>query len=460
MRTRAIVLAALGCGLLAPAAFLSSDHLDAKTVWAVLGPLVGWSFIGTGLYAEVRRPESRVGTLMVWFGFAWFLSIVGVSDARLPYTIGLVVGGLWGGVFLHLVLTFPSGRLAPGRDRRLVIAGYLLFTVGTVPAMFFAGPHELGCDACSANLLLVERNETLAAIGLGGQTVLYGVLFVIVLVRLVRRWLRTPVLERLQLTPVYVSGMLTFLLVTVGMAGAGDAALWPAFVATALLPAAFLGGLLRSHVARLDAELRASRLRIVEAGDTERRRLERNLHDGAQARLVGLAMLLGHARRSTATDPAAVPELLDQAVGELRASLAELRDLARGIHPVVLTEKGLDAALYALASRSPVPVTLDTNGDGRLPEAVEIAAYFVVVEALTNVAKYAKATEAGVAVRRIGGIVTVEVTDDGVGGANAATGSGLRGLADRIAAIDGTLWVESPPGAGTRLRAEIPISPG
>jgi signal transduction histidine kinase len=276
----------------------------------------------------------------------------------------------------------------------------------------------------------------------------------------VRRWLRTPVLERLQLTPVYVSGMLTFLLVTVGMAGAGDAALWPAFVATALLPAAFLGGLLRSHVARLDAELRASRLRIVEAGDTERRRLERNLHDGAQARLVGLAMLLGHARRSTATDPAAVPELLDQAVGELRASLAELRDLARGIHPVVLTEKGLDAALYALASRSPVPVTLDTNGDGRLPEAVEIAAYFVVVEALTNVAKYAKATEAGVAVRRIGGIVTVEVTDDGVGGANAATGSGLRGLADRIAAIDGTLWVESPPGAGTRLRAEIPISPG
>src|SRR3954447_9179768 len=199
MRTRAIVVAAFACGALAPVAFLSSDHLDAKTVWAVLAPLVGWSFVGTGLYAEVRRPESRVGTLMVWFGFAWFLSIVGVSDARLPYTIGLVVGGLWGGVFLHLVLTCPSGRLSPGRDRRLVITGYLLFTIGTVPAMFFAGPHELACDGCPANLLLVERNETLAAVGLGGQTVLYGVLFVIVLVRLVRRWLRTPVLERLQL---------------------------------------------------------------------------------------------------------------------------------------------------------------------------------------------------------------------------------------------------------------------
>jgi signal transduction histidine kinase len=278
-----------------------------------------------------------------------------------------------------------------------------------------------------------------------------------VLARLTLRWRRTPLLERLQLTPVYASGMLTFLLVTVAVSGGGDAAIWPAFVATSLLPFAFLGGLLRSHVARLDAELRASRLRIVTAGDTERRRLERNLHDGAQARLVALAMQIGHARRAADSDPGQVPELLDGALGELRTSLAELRELAQGIHPVVLTEKGLDAALYALASRAPLPVTLDTDDDGRLPEAVEIAAYYAVSEALANVAKYAQATRADIAVWRENGTLKVDVSDDGVGGADTARGSGLRGLADRVAALDGTLSVESPPGRGTRLHVEIPV---
>ena len=208
-------------------------------------------------------------------------------------------------------------------------------------------------------------------------------------------------------------------------------------------------------------ELRASLVRIVEASDTERRRLERNLHDGAQARLVGLALLLGHAPRSADADPGAVGDLLDDALTELRASLSELRELARGIHPVVLTEKGLDAALYALASRAPVPVTLDSDGNnGDLPEPVEVAAYFVVSEALTNVAKYARATEANVAVRRSNGCVMVDVTDDGVGGADAAHGSGLRGLADRVAALDGTLTVESPPNRGTHLHVEIPTAYG
>jgi signal transduction histidine kinase len=250
--------------------------------------------------------------------------------------------------------------------------------------------------------------------------------------------------------------MLTFLLVTVAVSGGGDSAIWPAFVATALLPFAFLGGLLRSHVARLDAELRASRLRLVAAGDTERQRLERNLHDGAQARLVALAMQLGHARRTAESDPAQVPELLDGALGELRTSLAELRELAQGIHPAVLTEKGLDAALYALASRTPVPVTLDSENDGRLPEPIEIAAYYAVSEALANVAKYAGASSVSVKVGRENGFAVVEVVDDGVGGADPELGSGLHGLADRVEALDGDLRIESPPGEGTRIRAEIP----
>ena len=451
-----IAVAALACGLGAAALILSSDHLADEAVWAVFGPLVGWCFIGTGIYAQRRRPESRAGTLMVVLGFAWFSNAIGTTDVPLLYTLGLITGGLWGGVFLHLVITFPSGRLSAGWDRGLVIAGYVIFTLANVPAMLVAGPSDFGCDDCPRNLLLIERHETLREAAFAFQAALYAGLFLLVLARLALRWRRTPVLERLQLTPVYASGLLTFLLYTVATAAGGDAAIWPAFAATALLPFAFLGGLLRNHVARLDEDLRASRLRLVEASDTERRRLERNLHDGAQARLVALALQLGHARRVADSEPQRVPELLDRAMDELRTSLAELRELAHGIHPAVLSEKGLDAALYSLASRAPLPVTLDSPNDGRLPEPVEVAAYYAVSEALTNVAKYANATRADVAVRRENGTLTVDVSDDGIGGADAARGSGLRGLADRVAALDGTLSVDSPPGRGTHLRVQIP----
>jgi signal transduction histidine kinase len=459
---RAVVLAALACGAGTVALLVASDHQEAKAVWAILGPAVGWSFIGTGIYAWRRRPESRSGELMVLLGFAWFLSALSFSDAPALYTFSYVVGGLWGGVFLHLIMAFPSGRLAPGHDRVLVIAGYLIFTVASIPAMLFASPHDLGCDDCPDNMLMLDHHETLAAVGLGIMTVLYAVLFVLVLVRLTRRWRSTPALERLQLTPVYVCGLGTFLLVTAGNAGAGDPAWWAGYAATALLPFAFLAGLLRSHVAHLDAqlrarleELRASRARLVEAGDTARRRLERDLHDGAQARLLGVVLLLGHARRRLPGD-GEVATTLDRALDELKASLAELRELASGIHPPVLTEKGLEPALESLAARASVPVVLDAHRGERLPRAVETTAYFVVSEALANVVKYAQATEARVAIGRSNGNVTIDVVDDGVGGADEAQGSGLRGLADRLAAVDGTLAVDSPVGGGTRLHAEIP----
>ncbi|HEX5898081.1 MAG TPA: sensor histidine kinase [Solirubrobacteraceae bacterium] len=465
-RTRAVVLAALLCGAGVVALMLGSDHQSSKTAWAIFGPAVGWSFIGVGLYAWRRRPESRTGALMVLLGFAWFLAALNFADSPLVYSFAFVLGGLWGAVFLQLIMSFPSGRLAPGRDRTLVIAGYLIFTVASIPAMLFAAPHDLGCDRCPTNVLLTRHDPDLAHIAIGFQVALYVVLFVIVLVRLTLRWRRTGRLQRLQLTPVYACGLLTFLLATAATAGAGDAAGWAVFVATALLPFAFLAGLLRSHVARLDAdlrarvvELRASRARLVEASDTERRRLERNLHDGAQARLVGVALLLGHARRRVAADPEETAGLLDRAMDELRAGLADLRELARGIHPAVLTERGLEPALHALASRAPVPVTIEADGEQRLPAPVEIAAYFVISEALANVAKYAQATEATVAVRRTNGRVTVDVIDDGIGGADAAEGSGLRGLGDRVAALDGTLSLDSPPGEGTRLHVEIPCEP-
>jgi hypothetical protein len=144
------------------ALLLASDHQDAKTVWAIFGPAVGWSFIGVGLYAWRRRPESRTA-LMVLLGFAWFLSALDFANSRLLYSVAFVVGGLWGGVFLQLVVSFPSGRLAPGWDRTLVIAGYLIFTVASIPAMLFAGPHELGCDDCPTNVLLIRRDPDLAS---------------------------------------------------------------------------------------------------------------------------------------------------------------------------------------------------------------------------------------------------------------------------------------------------------
>jgi len=460
-----ILVAGVLAGAVVIATELASDHQDARIVWAVFGPAVGWSFIGTGLYAWRRRPESRTGALMVLLGFAWFLFTLQASDSPLIYTVASAVGGLWGGIFLHLGVSFPSGRLTSARDRGLVIAGYLIIPFAFLPALLVASPGDLRCDDCPDNLLLIERHETAAKVLFGLGALLYVGLFVLVLIRSVRHWRAARPLERLQLTPVYVCALLTFLLVTVAQAGAGDIAWWPAFVSTALMPFAFLGGLLRSHVSRLDAELRArleelraSRARLVEAGDAERRRLERDLHDGAQSRLVALALLLRGAR-ARAEAGSELAAMLDRATAELQAGLDELRELARGIHPAVLTDRGLEPALQSLVARAPVPVSVEAPAEERLPGPVESAAYFVVSEALANVAKYARATHAEVAVRRDNGRVTVEITDDGVGGADAARGSGLHGLADRVAALDGTLSLDSPAGRGTRVRAEIPCAP-
>jgi signal transduction histidine kinase len=206
------------------------------------------------------------------------------------------------------------------------------------------------------------------------------------------------------------------------------------------------------------AELRASRSRIVTAGDEERRRLERDLHDGAQQRLLSLGLALHLAREQLGPNGNGTVEILDEADAELRAALEELRELGHGIHPAVLTEQGLEPALRNLAERSTVPVTIVGVPRERLPAAAEAAAYFLVSEALANVAKYARASAVRIDVKRLDGRVLVEVEDDGVGGADPSRGSGLRGLCDRVAALDGTLELTSPPGRGTQLHAEIPCA--
>jgi signal transduction histidine kinase len=206
--------------------------------------------------------------------------------------------------------------------------------------------------------------------------------------------------------------------------------------------------------ANLD-ELRGARARVVEAAAGERRRLERDLHDGAQQRLVTLAISLARLESRLAGDPE-TRALVAEAKREATGSLQELRDLAQGIHPAALTSHGLGVALESLAAKAPVPVGLEVELPERLPPTAEAAAYFLVCEALANTAKHARASSASVTVHRVSGTVVVEIDDDGVGGADTAGGSGLRGLADRVEALDGSLRVTSRAGAGTHLRAEIP----
>ena len=570
-RTLAIAAAALLCGVGDVLLVLGSEHLPDPAVWAVFGPVVGWSFVGTGLYAWRRRPESRFGFLMVLTGFAWFLGPVYASDAPLVFTVGIVLGALWGPLFGQLLLSFPTGRLPTRARRRVVVASYVLIPLAPVPALLVSDADQVINDCrgeCPRNVLLVEHDAGLADAALALGSVLTLGLCLVAVGMLVRQWRAAAAPERRSLVPLFASGGVTLALVAAYATSQIDALLWMAFAAFAATPFAFLAGLARAdlsgsrgvrtlmaeladaperadlrdalaralgdpalelafwmpelsryvdaggapaelpgeddarrtvteidhhgeHVAaivhdraqdtetvraagaataltlenqRLDAELRArlvelraSRARLVEAADGERRRLERNLHDGAQSRLVALALNLRLARMSVA-DGSDTAALLDGSIDELGQSLKELRDLARGIHPAVLSERGLEPAVRALAARAPVPVDIVGQAAGRLPAAVETAAYFVVSEALTNVSKYAHARHATVRVERVDGQLLVEVSDDGVGGASASQGSGLRGLADRVAALSGTLDVTSPPGRGTQLRARLPCT--
>jgi signal transduction histidine kinase len=572
LRRALIALAAgnVALGLAALALVTASDHGDDPTAWIVLALTLGWSFAGAGIFAWWRRPENRVGPQMTLVGFTWFLGALSSADSAWAFTLGLLVGALWIGALVHMLVAFPTGRVEPGLERRVVkfawAAAVLVSLVGAL-----VDPRPDGCTReCPANLLLVWDNETAAkvadAAGLVASVIALAGLGVV----LVRRWRGYGAMQRKALAPVVwtaaaiavvgIVGIVPAALGADGVAAVLDATL---IVLITLVPFAFLLGLMRSSLSRvsavsalfdrlggvnardalaealgdptltlaywipeleryvdaagrpvalpdaggergvleierdgaplaaivhataldedralvrtagtaaalalenerLDAELRArydelrgATARLVAAGDVARRRLERDLHDGAQQRLVSLSVLLNLARR-TVEDDSRAAELLDSANAELSAGLAELRELARGIHPAVLTQRGLGAALDALAARAPVPVTITGVLEERLPPAVEAAAYFVVNEALTNVAKYADATGAEVNVGRADGLVVVDVSDDGVGGADSAAGSGLAGLSDRVVALGGRLSITSPPGAGTVVRAEIP----
>jgi signal transduction histidine kinase len=462
----------------------TSDHTNLNGLIAATTLLVTWSFLGTGLYLWDRRPDNLTGPLMVALAFSWVLAGLSASDVPGFYIAGKLGAALPFAILSHLLFAFPTGRLEGTWPRRWVGLGYFISTV-LPPFGFVLFDPKLDdfCGNCPDNPLLISHNKDLLDALIALQSVLAVIALGALLWHLVNRLRRArDPAERAANAPVWWAGGVTLVLVVALLAtnfgpeegNFDDYVFAIALLVLATLPYAFWLGVLRSRLwkagvvavenVRLDAELQArldelreSRARIVEAGYAERRRVERDLHDGAQQRLVALALELQLVRAKLETDPAAATELLETAADELTGATQELRELARGLHPPLLADRGLVPALEALATRAPLPVAVEAAGVERAPEAIEAAAYFVVAEALTNVARHAGASEAVVRVLRANGSLSVEVEDDGSGGADLAAGSGLRGLVDRVGALDGSLEVDSRPGRGTTLRATLPI---
>jgi signal transduction histidine kinase len=583
LRRRRALLWTIGATGVAAAATAStftatSAHTDMRGLWIAGSAALTFGFLAAGLFTMSRRPDNRVGPLMIAVAFGWVVSDLSFSDHPWMFSTGQITAQLFIAFTLHLLLVFPTGRFESRGDRLAAGAGYFAAAVLYPAAFLFADPDSLDCPECPANTFLVADDKGLAETLSTVTSYLFAAVALAIILSLVRRWRGATPVRRRALAAVLFAGValliVLFAVTVLAPLIRDDVTLLTvigivAVVPFALVPYVFLGSLAHARMLRgpafgelvarlsevpgpggmrdalaralgdpslelaywlpesrhyvdgsgkpvelpdsdssravtevrlegrlvaamvheaslrddpdlvrgvgaaaalalenerLGAELRAkvdelrtSRTRMIEAGLAERRRLERDLHDGAQQRLVSLALELRMAEDRLEADPQAAHELLDAAGEELEAALAELRELARGIHPALLSDRGLDAALEALAHRAPVPVEIEATPGERLPEPVELAAYFVVTEGLTNVAKYAQASQASVRAVRRDGHLLVEVSDDGVGGADPAKGSGLRGLADRLSAVEGQLEVRSENGDGTTLRAQIPL---
>jgi signal transduction histidine kinase len=532
--------------------------------------VVGGIWIGAGLVAWQRRPGNRVGPLMVAVGF---VDVAGQLywHAALPFTLAATVSPFVFPIAVHLFVAFPSGRITSRFERWFVGGAYAATFVLTLIWLLSWDPRVADCPECPANLVHVSGSSTIRRVIGPLAAITVTTVFVTLTVVLVLHFRRARGPTRRALAPVLLTAATGVVsLPAAGVAGALGAdvaqsvSFWVSDAALAVLPVAFLVGLLRIRLQRsavadlvvalgampgptqardaiartlrdetlelafwlpdrrcyigpdgeeldpeqrpgravtvlehdgqrvaalihdrslLDdpalvhavgaaatlalenarlqtelraqlAEVRASRARIVEAGDAERRRLERDLHDGAQQRLLGVRLALQLTRNRLRDSGEAVDDLLAEADTEVVGALDELRALARGIHPAILTEIGLGPALAALARRVPIPVDLAVCPE-RLPPPVEATAYFVVSEALANTVKHAGATHASVEVTQSNGHIAIDVADNGTGGADAE-GAGLRGLRDRVETLDGLLRVESETGRGTRVSAVIP----
>ena len=574
-RDALIALLALAAGVGAALLVLGSDREPSPTAAsAALALVVGLAYVGSGLVGRRQRPENRLGAVMVFIGFAWFVTFLADANESLVFTLGTALEDIYLLGFVYLVLSFPSGRLRSKLDLGLVAAAVAIGTVVELGWLLFADSRSQICSDCPQNALEITRNDGLANGILQGQRTAGVVLSVFTVAYLVRRWRRASAPERRAGAPVLWAGSAMFAALAFSVANdifdhpLGPGPAWTRELVFASIPIAVLAALVQRRLARgavaglvvelegvtaLDlrsalaralgdpslqlaywvpardryvdsdgqpvelpqpgsgrtatvvererepiaalihdpalgedeelvrsvcaaaaltlenarlqaelrarlAELQASRARLVSATESERRRIERDLHDGTQQRLVSIAMTLGLAESKLAADRPAVQPVLREARDALTVALAELRELTQGIRPAILVERGLGAALDDLSRRAALPVRLEVAVSGRLSEQVEGAAYFVASEALTNAAKHSHAGEVRLAAWREERLLVLEVSDDGIGGAAAGGGSGLRGLADRVEALGGRLTVSSPPGRGTTLRAEIPCA--
>jgi signal transduction histidine kinase len=469
LRRALLALGAAGVvlGAAAAAVTATSDHTELSGLMAGLGLLVGWSFLGTGLFAWDRQPDNLIGALMVALGFTWMLGELSAADAPGIYIAGSLLNGIPFAILIHLLFAFPNGRLVDRADRVCVgLAYFVTVVLPPIGVLFFDPAVSDACDNCPTNPLLISANDNVFGALVLFQTVVAVAALGAAIWRLARRWRAAAddPDQRVRDAPVWWAGGATLLLVLGVLAtnflpeegNFDDYVFAAALVPLATVPYAFWLGLIRSRLWEADLALRESRARIVEAGYAERKRVERDLHDGAQQRLVALALELQVVRSRLETDPAGAGQLLEAAADELAGATHELRELARGLHPPLLSDRGLVPALEALAKRAPLPVAVEAEEVERSPQAVEAAAYFVVAEALTNVARHAHAEQAIVRVARRNGELRVEVEDDGAGGADLGAGTGLRGLRDRVDALDGSLEVESRPGRGSTVRATLP----
>ncbi len=563
LRTVAIAGLLTAAGSLALA--LTNDGVSGIQV--ALLEWISIPYIAAGLVAWWRRPDSRLGMLMIVGGFATGISGLAFAQFALPHTIGVIFDVLPAVIFLHVYLAFPEGRLRSHFERGVIAAGYAaaigfqlvkmsLGGVGpknlievsartaaahtveqvqlvSISALCLAGiavlaarrrqagrplrrPVALLIDSFAVGLVMIAvlfafgafngpafqtiQRATLIVIGISPIAFLVGLLdarlaraavgnlFVEIradqspaaLRDALARALRDPSLElaywlpefgswadlngRSVVLPETASGRAVTLIDREGTRMAAllhDPALEEERELLAAVGAvagiALENGRLQAEQKAHLEELKGSRARVIEAGQRERKRLERNLHDGAQQRLIALSLELSLLEKQVAGDADASARL-DQARHEIAVSLDELRAVARGLHPAVLSGHGLEVALQSIAANAPLSVRLNVGFEGRLPEQIEVAAFYVVSESLANIGKHAHAGSASVAVTRVDRTVVVEVVDDGVGGADSEHGSGLRGLADRVEALGGTLRVWSPAGGGTRLRAEMPCA--
>jgi signal transduction histidine kinase len=569
----ALALAAIPFGLYGYHILVHDLHSSSRN--AAASVVVAWTFVAAGLVAWARRPESRVGILMTFVGYALLERKLQYSHNSHVFTPGFALGeiGLTAAL-AHVVLAYPSGKLTTRLERWFVRAAYAAALAFPI-AMLVVWDHPSSC-AYDCGHAFRERSDISVAPSQSAFTALhdtytigaYGV-FAAVFIALIawRLWHATPRGRRL-LAPLLLAGVVAGSRAVwasvhgIGGSSTSDPFYWWQIAGQIAVPLALLAGLLSArlarggvadlvvelgrtpggvgvrdalakalhdstlqvaywlpmrqayvddegrpfqlpddgravmklediaaivhdpeldpdlveaagaaarlalHNSRLQADVRAqlgkvqeSRRRIVTAGDEQRRRIERDLHDGAQQRLVALALELRLAQRELGgnLDPQ-VDRILAEAVDELQVAVEELRELARGVHPAVLTEEGLAGALESLADRTPLPVRIESAPDERLPPEIEAAAYFVACEAIANAVKHSHATGIRVTADRRNGRLVIEVEDDGIGGASENDGSGLRGLVDRVEAHGGTLRVESEPGKGTRVVGELPCA--